>query len=507
MPSLWYEGFGLIVMESHAARHPGGVERFRADCVEAKRGTGYVIPVKHHRALRAGLRRARHAAARGARERRLAWVDALRELLGDRAAYERESLPRARPRSASSRARRGRHGTLPGAPGRAPPPRRPRHHRIALPRSGPCCSSACASGNVGMMLMSSLGLRHLRSRSARRHRLLGAPMTPEDADATGRRGIASAGPPSRRVHTCLRGSTGDPMRILLAQNSLYYPAHGGGDKSNRLLMEALAARGHECRVVARISVFGEAEHARYLRSARRARRRRRAPPTTAWCVFDRAGVDVARRHQRQPARRLRRASSRTFAPTSSWPPPTTPRSCCSRPPCAPRARVVYLARATLAVPFGPDCAFPSEAKTARIRACDAVVGVSQYVADYIRTLRRHRRRARPHLPDGARGVARPRPLRKRVRHLRESLRGEGHRDLPRARRRASRRPRFAAVPTWGTNAARPRGAGARPNVRLLAPGRRYRPACWRARACCWCPRCGPRRARASCSKPCCAACR
>ena len=54
------------------------------------------------------------------------------------------------------------------------------------------------------------------------------------------------------------------MRILLAQNSLYYPAHGGGDKSNRLLVEALAARGHECRVVARISVFGEAEHTQYL---------------------------------------------------------------------------------------------------------------------------------------------------------------------------------------------------------------------------------------------------
>ncbi|HXS97225.1 MAG TPA: hypothetical protein VN736_21660 [Candidatus Limnocylindrales bacterium] len=30
------------------------------------------------------------------------------------------------------------------------------------------------------------------------------------------------------------------MRILLAQNSLYYPAHGGGDKSNRLLIAALA---------------------------------------------------------------------------------------------------------------------------------------------------------------------------------------------------------------------------------------------------------------------------
>src|ERR1700710_2112177 len=54
------------------------------------------------------------------------------------------------------------------------------------------------------------------------------------------------------------------MRILLAQNSLYYPAHGGGDKSNRLLMEALAARGHECLVVARIAAMGEAEQARYL---------------------------------------------------------------------------------------------------------------------------------------------------------------------------------------------------------------------------------------------------
>ena len=32
------------------------------------------------------------------------------------------------------------------------------------------------------------------------------------------------------------------MRMLLAQNSLYYPSHGGGDKSNRMLMEALAAR-------------------------------------------------------------------------------------------------------------------------------------------------------------------------------------------------------------------------------------------------------------------------
>src|SRR6266851_1904567 len=54
------------------------------------------------------------------------------------------------------------------------------------------------------------------------------------------------------------------MRILLAQNSRYYPAHGGGDKSNRLLMEALAAREHTCLVVARISQFGHREHELFL---------------------------------------------------------------------------------------------------------------------------------------------------------------------------------------------------------------------------------------------------
>ena len=51
------------------------------------------------------------------------------------------------------------------------------------------------------------------------------------------------------------------MRILLAHNSLYYPSFGGGDKSNRLLMEALAARGHQIRVVARVEKFGAEAHA------------------------------------------------------------------------------------------------------------------------------------------------------------------------------------------------------------------------------------------------------
>src|ERR1035437_6917643 len=81
------------------------------------------------------------------------------------------------------------------------------------------------------------------------------------------------------------------MRILLAQNSPYFPAHGGGGKSNRLLMEALAARGHVCRAVARIPALGPAETERYAAELA-TRGVRPAFPEEGIAAFERAGVEV-----------------------------------------------------------------------------------------------------------------------------------------------------------------------------------------------------------------------
>jgi glycosyltransferase involved in cell wall biosynthesis len=91
MPSLWYEGFGLIVMEAMLRAIPvvasdaGGLK-------EAKRGTGYVIPVRaieryqpafDEHGMPKPVVQANDAAP---------WVSAIGELLGDRSAYERESM-------------------------------------------------------------------------------------------------------------------------------------------------------------------------------------------------------------------------------------------------------------------------------------------------------------------------------------------------------------------------------------------------------------------------------
>src|ERR1035437_8635935 len=257
------------------------------------------------------------------------------------------------------------------------------------------------------------------------------------------------------------------MRILLAQNSLYYPAHGGGDKSNRLLVEALAARGHECRVVARISVFGEAGHAQYLETLAA---RGITPQSVAGgvVVFQRAGVQV---HvvTNGNLRAYFAAQAEAFAPgvilVSTDDPAQLLLEVALR---NATARVVYLARATLALPVGPDCAFPSQAKTERIRACDAVVGVSQYVADYIRKCAGI---DAVHVPIS---LMEPEDWPLLGRFENEfvtfvnpcAVKGIA---IFLALADAFPETAFAAVPTWGTNQQDRAALEARPNVRLLAP--------------------------------------
>ncbi|MBZ5724670.1 MAG: glycosyltransferase [Acidobacteriia bacterium] len=174
------------------------------------------------------------------------------------------------------------------------------------------------------------------------------------------------------------------MRILLAQNSRYFPAHGGGDKSNRLLLEALAARGHRCRAVARISAFGEAEHRAYLAELAAREVECLEQPAAGVVAFARAGVEARVATNTSP-RACFLAQAEEFRPDVILASTDDPAQFLLDAVLHwGRARVVYLVRATLALPFGPDSAFPNEAGAARLHAVDRVVGVSRYVADYIR---------------------------------------------------------------------------------------------------------------------------
>ena len=174
------------------------------------------------------------------------------------------------------------------------------------------------------------------------------------------------------------------MRILLAHNSLYFPSHGGGDKSNRLLMEALAAKGHAVRVVARMEEFGEPAHAKLNQGSGGS-----AGVPFVWnreeaVAFTRNGVEV---------RTLTRSAYLTayfgmhikeFQPDVIVTSTDDPAQLLLNVAFRSKARVVYLVRATIATPFGPDSSMSNAERAATLRQADGVVGVSEYVARYAR---------------------------------------------------------------------------------------------------------------------------
>jgi len=258
------------------------------------------------------------------------------------------------------------------------------------------------------------------------------------------------------------------LRILLAHNSLYHPSYGGGDKSNRLLMEALAALGHDVRVVARVEQFGVEAHAVLVRELTGRGVHVDAHGSTS-VEFRLNGVEVRILTRNAGLRAYFAAQVQAFDPeiilTSTDDPAHLMLEVALR---TPRVRVVYLVRATIALPFGPDSGLESAIQTEALRQADGVVAVSEYVARYTQQW------------GGVTAV-----------HIPISLLDPGeHPDLGRFDNRfvgmvnpcavkgisiflalAERFPgmEFAAVPTWGTTAADFTALRKRPNVAVLPP--------------------------------------
>jgi surfactin synthase thioesterase subunit/glycosyltransferase involved in cell wall biosynthesis len=173
------------------------------------------------------------------------------------------------------------------------------------------------------------------------------------------------------------------MRLLLGSNALYYPAHGGGERSNRMVMEGLAQRGHVCFVVTRIDRFGnEGEEKLRLQLMDRGID---AVPEPGALRFRLNGVEILAATTAPSFRAFFVEHKNLFRPdviiTSTDDPAQLLLEAALHDEHAP---AVFLTRATVALPFGPDAAFPSREKTEMLRRADGIVGVSNYVARYIR---------------------------------------------------------------------------------------------------------------------------
>ncbi len=377
MPSIWFEGFGLIAMEAMLRGVPV-ISSNAGGLVEAKQGTGYIIPVRPIEQFESAFDETHMPRPIEPPQDIEPWSDALETLTSDAEAWQTE---------------------------------------------------AQRSRDVAERFVSSL----------------------------------DAGEFERLVQRL----EPERIRILLAHNSLYYPSHGGGDKSNRLLMEALAARGHEVRVVSRVESFGKADADKLL-SDLSARQVTADVIADGVVHFNLKGVEVKTVAFESNLRAVFSREIDDFKPnviiTSTDDPGQLLFDIATR---SSAARVVYLIRATIAVPFGPDSSAPNPAKTETLKAADGVIGVSEYVARYARE---HGLTNALHLPISLlESGPEPEYLARFDNEFITIVNPSAVKGITIFLELADRFPslRFAAVPTWGTNREDYAALQRRANITIL----------------------------------------
>jgi surfactin synthase thioesterase subunit/glycosyltransferase involved in cell wall biosynthesis len=263
----------------------------------------------------------------------------------------------------------------------------------------------------------------------------------------------------------LAGLSPKRRRILLVHNSTYFPASGGGDKSNRLLMEALVREGHEVEVFTRLEKFGAEAHESYkgLLSNYGIESREHE----AGLRFLLGGVKIHAVTRETNLRAAFRKELESFQPevilTSTDDPAHLFLDLALD---HPKARVVYLVRATVALPFGPDASTKNAERTARLGRADAVVGVSHYVAEYCRT---YANLDAVHVPISLSDNPNPPEVGRFENPYITLVNPSGVKGLPVLLGLADAFPKlvFAAVPSWGTTAEDLEAMKQRGNITLL----------------------------------------
>jgi len=177
------------------------------------------------------------------------------------------------------------------------------------------------------------------------------------------------------------------MRILLLQDQVYLPSLGGGNKANRLLLEALAAHGHECVAVTR--AFTSRAGPTSLRELDAELRRRgvdleaRAPGLFCFRYRDVSvtAVDFAMAERMQ--QQVREAIDR-FRPDWILVSDDKQRLLLDCAMTMAPTRVILLLQTVFHLPFGPHATQHSLHQTALMARAQRLVVISEYLKDYLK---------------------------------------------------------------------------------------------------------------------------
>jgi glycosyltransferase involved in cell wall biosynthesis len=163
------------------------------------------------------------------------------------------------------------------------------------------------------------------------------------------------------------------MRILLTANASYVPPRGGATRSNLLWLEYMAARGHDCRIVAAALAEGAGKRAQMAQEG-----------MDRLTLMER-GVQVYEVAEQSRQSLVLRRQIREFQP--DWVLVSSEdlghgllREAHESAP----GRVVYLAHTPQFFPFGPASWNPDPGATELVARAAAIVAIGRHTAAYIR---------------------------------------------------------------------------------------------------------------------------
>lgn len=172
------------------------------------------------------------------------------------------------------------------------------------------------------------------------------------------------------------------MRILLAQNLMYVPTHGGANKANRIICELLADRGHDCLVMASAGGAQTTLEGSYLD------------------IVNTAGAEIESTESNGVRFRLRGVSVHALSNPAQLRAELTRELLGRRPDFVVISsedalqrllqaaiqicpeKVIYLAHTTMFLPFGPASLLPRPASLEMLRCAAGIVTLSTFMKDY-----------------------------------------------------------------------------------------------------------------------------
>lgn len=257
------------------------------------------------------------------------------------------------------------------------------------------------------------------------------------------------------------------MRILLLQDTVWVPSWGGANKFNRLLLEELAHRGHTCHAITP-SHGSQASRSTQVFHSELASRNIDFQVGPHADVFTWNRVSVAAVKVRARTEAFIEAAMKDLAPDWILVASEDPGQRLLSMALKHTSQIVYLARTTLSLPFGPSCAIPSDKGTDCLRQVSGIVVVSEFLREYFKQWAGLDSAVVPISPEGNRVFPNLGNIDNEFVTLVNPCLYKGL-SLFCELSEAMPTVQFAAVPTWGTTSADIHRLKQQRNVTLLNP--------------------------------------